>query len=102
MFLVAREVYAFYVYYTLPERGITVNMMPELSAGERALGYWGKVMVEIMIIVSQIGTVHQVAAPFLLHVQWYGWYVYFYAGFCCAYLIFISENLHSVLPILPK
>lgn len=28
----------------------------DLSAGERALGNWGKVMVEIMIIVSQIGT----------------------------------------------
>lgn len=45
--------------------------------GERALGKPGKVVVEIMIVVSQI-------------------------GFCCAYLIFISENLHSIFPLLSK
>lgn len=47
------------------------------DVGERALGKIGKVVVEIMIVVSQI-------------------------GFCCAYLIFVSENLHSILPLCPK
>jgi proton-coupled amino acid transporter len=38
-----------------------------------ALGSFGRWLVDINILISQV-------------------------GFCCAYLIFISENLHSVFP----
>ena len=68
-----------------------------VCGGERALGKAGKVMVEIMIVVSQIGMsdkfFNQKVTPneFL-----------FLLGFCCAYLIFVSENLHSIFPVIPK
>lgn len=47
------------------------------DVGYAALGVWGKWLVDVAIIISQI-------------------------GFCCAYLIFITENLYSIFPRIPQ
>lgn len=65
------------------ERGLKKEKVPDPHSdgqhldygdiGKAAMGPIGKAVVDITIVVSQI-------------------------GFCCAYLIFISENLHSIYP----
>lgn len=47
------------------------------DVGLAALGPFGRWLVDINILISQV-------------------------GFCCAYLIFISENLHSIYPRIPQ
>ena len=51
----------------------TLSSSCVFAAGYAAMGTVGKVLVDLAIIISQV-------------------------GFCCAYLIFISENLNSIFP----
>ncbi|XP_064404941.1 uncharacterized protein LOC135350143 [Halichondria panicea] len=62
---------------TLPSPGGSTPAIEYGDVGYAAFGAVGKAFVDILIVISQI-------------------------GFCCAYLIFISENLYSIFPMFPQ
>ena len=70
------------------------------SPGKAAMGPIGKAVVDITIVVSQIGELcllDKVMAVLMIHSLSLS-LMHTCTGFCCAYLIFISENLHSIYP----
>ena len=64
------------------------------------MGSAGKMLVDASIIVSQVGKACYVLANICMYTHFLS--VSYILGFTCAYLIFISENLHSIYSALPK
>lgn len=64
--------------------------------GFATFGSFGKMLVDFSIIVSQVGTLepYSLGIDDLLSLS--------LSGFNCAYLIFISENIYSIFPHIPK
>ena len=77
-----------------------VIILTHLCIGYIALGSMGKFLVDFSVIVSQIGQYIYICIAAnggpLVHNYC------IVAGFTCAYLIFISENLSSIYPKIPK